>query len=721
MKKFIAILTALTMLLALCTVPAMADAIPGGKYANPLVKEDIVFSGTDTNSSSVLNGSAITITPNKEFTKYETKNVSYSMNVQNLEWKNTGAVEVGFDLTYDGTVNSTDFFRLNLGLKLFDSSNSRQWFTSAPDSVDFAASNVDVGTKNIKWVIEWTDTQVIAKHYNKRPEETNWTYVRTVIKDWQPSVQNRKLGDIYLYGQFNYFNGKTPVNSISATVENFYLKEIYPTTYLSVPEDVFDATSQDADIEYTLNENYKKAVLTVGGVVAEELNCDTTPSGSYVTSFDLSELTYTGTTPVELTVTDKNGNVTKKTSSITTARPKDRKLVAYTDFDGNMSETTAETYALNITSADVITSSGKTGAGVAISNRPADADGLNYKYVGLNPNNGQPAGYQSSAYINALLDDTDEYCYDFEFDVMAVGAGGKIGINYKGYVDGNATFNTDPDNPTSSKAWNWIVDKKKVAGIANKFELDGWHSMRFVVDQKANTVTTYYDEEKVATTEYITDGCYYIGVGYAVYGNNGNEAGVKIDNVKCYRYIPGTHPGVEAVSADALTKAVTVTLDTAFDAAAVDSGVTLKVGDSAVAATVAPQADDKTLVITPDIADTLKGKTAIVAIDASVVGTAMEIPVTFPDDYFNRKITENASTNAVTASADVVSYEAGTDAGIMYLAFYKNGNLVEVSKKDLATTTVGVENLSHTYTPAEAYDNIRVFIWDAYKNPLLKN
>ena len=37
MKRFISILTAVTMLLTLCMVPAMADAIPGGKYLLMLI------------------------------------------------------------------------------------------------------------------------------------------------------------------------------------------------------------------------------------------------------------------------------------------------------------------------------------------------------------------------------------------------------------------------------------------------------------------------------------------------------------------------------------------------------------------------------------------------------------------------------------------------------------------------------------------------------------
>lgn len=706
MKRFISILTAITMLLALCTVPAMADAIPGGKYANPLVMEDMMPALDDVNSTAVANGNAITITPNQEFTSYATKNIDYDVTVDSLAWKHTGAVELGLDVTYEGTINAPDFITMNIAMTAFNSSNKRDWIIGAPNAnTDFTFANG--GKKNLKWIVEWTDTQLIAKHYNKRPEETSWTYVKTIIKDWQPDANYRKLRDIHIYGQYNYFNGKTEVGSAKVTVENFYMKEIYPSAYLSVPETVLNASTQNADIEYVLNTNYKNAVLTVGGVVAEELNCDTTPAGSYVTTFDLSNLTYTGAIPVELTVTDKNGNVTKKTASITTVSPMQRELLAATDFDGNDE---GSTLAYN---ADHVKLNGKTGNGISVSSYPEyDAE----KFAPI-------TGGNNAVQLNGVRD-LKGYCYDIEFDMYQKNNGsGTASTNGKSGVIVKNWYNNGTANVTGWKTggWNWIQDHTKIAGVVGKFITDTWHSMKYTVNTVDSTLTAYDMDtgELLGSNTYVNDGVDYMGLGYAVYTGVNTE--IQIDNVKIYRYLPGSKPGVEAVSADALTKAVTVTLDTAFDAAAVDSGVTLKVGEGTVAATVAPQADGKTLVITPDIADTLKGKTAIVAIDASVVGSAMEIPVTFPEDYFNRKITENASTKAVTASADVVSYEAGTDAGIMYLAFYKNGNLVEVSKKDLATTTVGVENLSHTYTPAEAYDNIRVFIWDAYKNPLLKN
>ena len=706
MKRFLAVLTALTILVS-CSFTAMANPVPGGVYGDPLVVENVTLDDLiDSNSAIEEVDGKFVITPDQGFESYSTKNIDYDTLVEGYAWKNTGAVEIGYDLTYCGTINAPDFFTLGIGMTAFNSSNKRDWIIGGPNAnTDFTFT--DGGTKNIKWVVEWTDTQLIAKHYNKRPEETNWTYVKTVIKDWQPDANYRKLRDIHIYGQYNYFNGKTEPGSAYAIVENYYMKEIYPSTYLSVPEATLDASTQNADIEYVLNTNYKKAVLTVGGVVAEELNCDTTPSGSYVTTFDLSDLTYTGTVPVELTVTDKNGNVTKATDSIATVSPMERELIAYNDFDGNE----GCTYGTLSYTATHVTSGGKSGNGISVTNIP---EKISEEYA-------EATGGSNNAIQINNINNPDGYVYDIEFDIYQIDAvgnqGGKSGVIVKNYYLNDAgKYVSD----WKTGGWNYIQNHTQMNGVSGKYPLGEWVSLKYTINTANDTLSAYNLEtgELLGTNSYVNDGINYFGLGYVVY--SAVPAMMKIDNVKFYRYLPGSKAGVEAVSADALTKTVTVTLDTAFDAAAVDSGVTLKVGEDTVAATVAPQTDGKTLVITPDIADTLKGKNAVVAIDASVVGSAMEIPVTFPEDYFNRKITENASTKAVTVSADVVSYEAGTDAGIMYLAFYKNGNLAEVSKTELATTKVGVETLSYTYTPTEAYDDIRVFVWDAYKNPLLK-
>jgi len=709
MKKLLAIILTFTMLAAMCSFTALANTqsltntVLGGKWAEPYVLEDIVPSSPDTTTSTgTITGNSITFVPSvHNYDQYKTENIDYGINLAD-NWKNTGAIEIGFDVEYHGTINTPDFFTVNIGMTTYNTAGSRSWLTGGPNAEkDFTFT--DGGAKNIKWIVEFTDTQVIARHYNKRLTDDKWTYVRTVVKDWAPAVDKRELKDIHIYSQHNFYHGKTQLGDNSVTVSNFYVKEIYLPTYLECDSASVHNLSNvnSTDIEYTINENYKNAKLEVGGITAAELNCEENVPGSYVTTFDLRDLTYTGVVPVVLTVTDKNGNVTTKTSSITVVSGNDRELVASTDFDGN-----DEGMTFSYT-ADHVKPNGKTGNGISVTNI-ANSDAEKFATI---------TGGNNAVQINGIRD-LIGYCYDIEFDMYqtsnANGTSGKSGTIVKNW------YNNGTSNVTGWKtgSWNWIQNHTQIAGTAGKYTMDTWHAMKYTINTVDSTLSAYDRDtgELLGTVTYVNDGVDYLGLAYAVY--TGVDSAIQIDNISVYKYVPGTKPGIASVSVDPLTKAVSVTADVDVTAENVTSELVKLNLDAA--ASVALADDGRTIVITPSNASALKGKDGVITFAESVIGTAVSIPVSFPEDYSNRRIAVNDSTGAVTGFVDIIAEDKDLNAGIMYIAFYKNGNLAEVHSAEITTSAAGLATYSEAYTPVNAYDDIRVFVWSASNTPLLK-
>lgn len=715
MKRFLAVLTALTMLVSMFNIVAFATGeevsplgatttVAGGKWANPLVKENITVNTVDSTGTISVSGNAMTYTP---VDTSGTKNISSRVSLAGEAWKNTGSAEICATVSYGGTLNAGDRFAMNIAFTSYDAGNARQWVTGAPSfekDFTFAAGE----TRNIKWVVEFGETNLVTHEYIKAPDEDEWTYVRTVTKVGPTDEAYKKINEVYPYGQFNYQKGNT--SGAYAVFSDFAVRELYNVAKLENITDSYDMINDDfADISYIVPSNYDKAKLTVGGKVFAEFDSDTDDYGAYKTSVDLTSLPYFGILPVELVVTDNNGSVITKSTTLNVTNPNDRELIAYDDFDGN----TACTYGSLAFTASHVKPNGKSGNGLAISN-VTDADSEMFATVAGGANN--------SIQINNL-NNLDGYVYDIEFDIYQISAdgtrGGKSGTIVKNYYF-NGTTNV---SGWKTGGWSFIQDHTQIAGTAGKYQLGEWVSLKYTVDTANDTISAYNlaTGELLGSRAYVNDGVNYIGLGYVVY--DAVPAYIRVDNVKFYRYLPGNKTGITSVAVDPVTKAVSITADTALSAENVtDTNVTLTANGNARTATVALGEDGKTIIVTPSSASALGGKDAVVTLAPAVIGYGITIPVSYVAEYSNRKITADEATSKVTASVDIIADAAGENAGIMYIAYYKNGNLVHAYKTDVVTTAAGLGTFTANYTPEERvdYDTVKTFVWNSSNTPLLK-
>ena len=225
----------------------------------------------------------------------------------------------------------------------------------------------------------------------------------------------------------------------------------------------------------------------------------------------------------------------------------------------------------------------------------------------------------------------------------------------------------------------------------------------------------------LGSTSYVNDGVDYMGLGYAVY--TGVQTAVQVDNVKFYRYLPGNKTGISSVNVDQVSKTISIAADTALNPENVtDANVTLTVNGNARTATVALADDGKTILVTPDSTSALSGKDALVTLAPAVIGYGITISVSYVAEYSNRKVAVDEDTSKVTASVDIIADAAGENAGIMYIAYYKNGNLVHTYKTNVTTTAAGLGTFTANYTPEERvdYDTVKTFVWGSANTPLLK-
>lgn len=712
MKRFLAVLMALTMLVSMFNIVAFATGeevsplgatttVAGGKWANPLVKENITVNTVDSTGTVSVSGNAMTYTP---VDTSGTKNISSRVSLAGEAWKNTGSAEICATVSYGGTLNAGDRFAMNIAFTSYDASNARQWVTGAPSfekDFTFEASE----TRNIKWVVEFGETNLVTHEYIKAPYEDEWTYVRTVTKVGPTDEAYKKINEVYPYGQFNYQKGNT--SGAYAVFSDFAVRELYNVAKLESITDTYDMINDDfADISYIVPSNYDKAKLTVGGKVFAEFDSDTNDYGAYKTTVDLSALPYFGTLPVELVIIDNNGSVITKTTTLNVTNPNDRELMASTDFDGN-DEGMTFTYT-----ADHVKPNGKTGNGISVTNMD-EYDETKFYHI--------PGGNNSIQLNN--VKELKGYVYDIEFDVyetsVTANKGGKTGTIVKNWYN-NGTSNVTGWN---TGGWKWIQDHTAIAGTIGKFTLDSWQSMKYTIDTVNSKLHAYNRAtgELLGSWDYVNDGVDYMGLGYAVY--DAVQTAIQIDNVKVYRYLPGNKTGITSVAVDPVTKAVSITADTALSEENVtDTNVTLTVGGNSRTATVALAEDGKTIIVTPNGTSAIAGKDAVVTLASAVIGYNVTIPVSYVAEYSNRKITVDEATSKVTASVDIIADAAGENAGIMYIAYYKNGNLVHVYKTDVVTTAAGLGTFTANYTPEERvdYDTVKTFVWNSSNTPLLK-
>lgn len=724
MKRFLAVLMALTMLVSMFNVVAFATGeevsplgatttVAGGVYANPAFADNITTTTASNENYTIttVDGVSMSVVPTL-YGATNTSNIQFGYyNMGSMDWVQTGFIELTYTVTYSGSAEANDEFGFGVALKTYDSNNASQFTIGAGAWKIFPYESG--ASKDIKYIIEFTDTQTLIHRYIKNTDDDDWSYVDTVTSNYAPGDDYKKIASVIPYAQ-QFIRSNTA--NAKATMTNLSVREIYKNAELESLTESYDTLNDDfAEISYVVPENYDKAKLVIGGKTFKEFNSALDAAGAYMTSVDLSALPYAGALPVELIVTDNNGSVSTKTTTLNVSNPNDRELIAYTDFDGNQSN-------ISILNNDHVKPNGKSGNAISVSNI-IDCDTTKYAQIG-NANNVLQT-------IN--INNPDGYCYDIEFDLNMSG-NGLVGTYVKPYFWNETSQNYISDwNGSDYGRYDMFIIKNKVINKYSAFELGKWNSMKITMDTSTDTLYVYNEGQLLDTAKDDINsmhlGASFVALAYRTYtksfveSTNTDAATIQIDNVKFYRYLPGNKTGITSVAVDPVTKAISITADTALSQGNVtDTNVTLTVDGNARTATVALAEDGKTIIVTPSATSAIAGKDAVVTLAPAVIGYGVTVPVRYVAEYSNRKITVDEATSKVTASVDIIADAAGENAGIMYIAYYKNGNLAHVYKTDVTTTAAGLGTFTVNYTPEERvdYDTVKTFVWNSSNTPLLK-
>lgn len=237
-----------------------------------------------------------------------------SVYINGGNWAKTGYVEMTYDITFNGTLNSGDYFDFGFGMTA-SNGTARDWILSPNgDSRTSFESGV---TKNIKYVVQFTSTTTSVAVYEKLPSEIEWAQCAQQDKSFGPAAGYEYIREFMPYPYYKISGG----SEVSATISNLCVTEMYTTpiiqelggNYLNV---------ESVDVNYYLPIGYDNAVLTMDDITIVTFDGETDAYGCYKTSVDLLQYDISGDNiPIALRVVLADQSTSEKISYISVSDP----------------------------------------------------------------------------------------------------------------------------------------------------------------------------------------------------------------------------------------------------------------------------------------------------------------------------------------------------------------------------------------------------------------
>lgn len=685
MKKSVALFLTLAMIATLfcgiVPVSASTYTLNTGDYAPIDHSADLAFSSAEADT----NGISATVVDNKitvggTLEKEGTKNSQFTsvINLSNVQWKNTGKIEV----TYDATLKSKSSDTMSAKVALIPQPQNK-WICSANnilDTTSFSDAFVSEQVIQVKQIVTFlSDGSTQLDVYTKGQSESAYTLAKTVVQDdFKFEVEYMDFTRMLVYAQAN------GPGAYSFEISDIKVKEIYSGAKLTS----FSGThynDETLEISYNLPEDYSSAKLTIGEKVVADMASSADVAGAYKVDVDLSTLSWYGNMNVVLDITKTDGSTQKLTSPIKVVKGPNKTSYGLETFEGtSYCYSFTATENLKVMDDPTARKSGKvfslTGAGVA------------NQQLALDFNN-----------VDAYVGD----CFDIEFDAYINSYLDTLGVLAKA---GN----------TYICSWQWFLGSGATMDTYNTYsnKLQKWVKLKFTVDPIDNKVYLYCDGSLVGSQDFsatVPEDTKISSLSLALktYGQTSVTHAIYIDNIAFKSYTKGDYAGVDTIGKD--SGAVTVKFDKAVNYT--DGSITLKCGGSNIASSVVYDETTQTATITPTgkLTD-IKGT---VEVAGSVAGYAMSIPVTFDVEapfLYNAKLVNIDGTYRGTV--DVYNDADDENLGDIYIALYNGTSLAKVSKAPIVAIN-GTTTANCTLTPDDdGTYTAKMFVWNANLVPV---
>ena len=181
MKRFISILTAITMLVSMFSIVAFANeeetssigattTVAGGSFAGGAYADNItttLASKEGEYTATTVDGVSMTVVPCLFNNTSGSKNMQFASYMSDsLNWKQTGCAEVTFRVSYSGELAAGDNIGFGIAFTAY-SGSTRAWILSASTAWETFPFESGV-TKDVRYIVEFTDSMITAGKRRKK-------------------------------------------------------------------------------------------------------------------------------------------------------------------------------------------------------------------------------------------------------------------------------------------------------------------------------------------------------------------------------------------------------------------------------------------------------------------------------------------------------------------------------------------------------------------------